>query len=645
MRIRFDLAPNEPHFRQDSRRTFKQLILTLVVGFGLLLTVCHAGTDPVSATNSPADPEYHGKLLSYWMENLYRYGFGGRQTNVEAEAALRQTGSKAVPLLVSWIAKPERGGWSAPDHAVEGFEVLGPAAKSAIPDLIKLIGQNRDYPERALLFIGKDAVPQLAERLVETLSDTNDPYYFTGIRMAVRTSSGFFVRDRILGVLNQLGTNAETALPALMRAVATNRQQLYYLRSASFIGGGFSQNPYHVLARVGQSHPEIVVPILLDEFSNSSLPQVETQRVVGITAAQKRGQIIAAMSVFGTNQAGVFMPVLLAALSDKTTNDWSRIQMGETLTDIGSNQPGVLIPVFLAALTNNANAEGIWCGLAGSLVKIARNQPDIVVPALVTVYTNSGIEVRSSLAGMLSVFGDKSRSMVPLIIRDSHSKELPNNRPGWKIALAVAAKRIAPENTNALSALLDDFVNCDGGTQQQRFRAFGGLGTNGMDAVPVMLKFLTNDTTQIRCDDIEALNAIGVKSDEYIHNLSQTVCDTNVFVSQYSQSALCSLAANSQLAFEATLKYAVSAHVDTDEVQKQAVYRLAEISEKNSKFLVSCLDNPDPAIRSGDLVVFFNVHRCVRESFDKLSVMSAKEPDAAIRTLADVVFHQQLRLQ
>jgi hypothetical protein len=235
--------------------------------------------------------------------------------------------------------------------------------------------------------------------------------------------------------------------------------------------------------------------------------------------------------------------------------------------------------------------------------------------------------------------------MVPLLIQDSHSKDLPINRPGWKIALAVAAKRIAPENTNALSALIDDLEKSDGGTQQQRFRAFGELGTNGMDAVPVMLKFLTNDITQVRCDDIEALNAIGAKSDEYIHDLSQTVGDTNVFVSQSSQSALCSLASNSQLAFEATLKYAVSAHVDRDEAQTQAIYRLAEISSKDPKFLVNCLDSPDPAIRSGDLVVFFNVHQCVRESFNKLFLMSAKEPDAAIRTLADVVFHIQLGLQ
>lgn len=530
------------------------------------------------------------------------------------------------------------------NYAVEAFQLLGPTAKAAVPDLIKAIGQNQNYPERALVVIGKDAVPQLADKLVETLSDTNNPYYFTGIRMAVRTSSGYFIGDRILGILNQLGTNAEAALPALIQTVMTNRQQIYYLMEGNWMGGGFYQNPYNVLARVGQNHPEVVVPILLNEFFNSSLPLTETQRAQAV-AQQKRNQIIGAMTAFGTNQAKFFMPVLIAALSDNTTNDDSRIQMAETLTEICSNQPDVLIPVFLAALTNNANDERIRCGLVGSLVKIARDQPDIVVPALIMVYTNSGIEVRSSLAGMLVDFGNRSRSMVPLLIQDSHSKDLPINRPGWKIALAVAAKKIAPENTNALSALIGDFESCDGGTQQQRFRAFGELGTNGMDAVPVMLKFLTNDATQIRCDDIGALNAIGVNSDEYIHNLSQIVGDTNVLVSQSSQSALCTLATNSQLAFEATLKYAVSAHVDRDEVQTQAIYRLAEISSKNPKFLVECLDNPDPAIRSGDLVVFFNVHQCVRESFDKLFLMSAKEPDAAIRTLADTVFHQQLGLQ
>ena len=175
------------------------------------------------------------------------------------------------------------------------ISVSGPTAKAAVPDLIKAIGQNQNYPERALVVIGKDAVPQLADKLVETLSDTNNPYYFTGIRMAVRTSSGYFIGDRILGVLNQLGTNAEVALPALIQTVMINRQQTYYLREGNWLGGGFYQNPYNVLAHVGQNHPEVVVPILLNEFFNSSLPlttsapalSARTRSVLGLTRSKR----------------------------------------------------------------------------------------------------------------------------------------------------------------------------------------------------------------------------------------------------------------------------------------------------------------------------------------------------------------------
>jgi HEAT repeat protein len=609
------------------------------------LTSCNAGEENVSATNSISDPQFHGQPLSYWLTHLYHYVGSAWTIDHDSEKAVLQIGSNAVPMLSSWITKPEGGGWGQPDHAVEAFQLLGPTAKAAVPDLIKAIGQNQNYPERALVYIGKDAVPLLADKLVETLSETNNPYYYTGIRMAVRTTNGFYIRDRILGVLARLGTNAEAALPALIQTVATNRHQPYYLREGNWMGGGFFQDPYNVLARVGQNQPEIVVPILLNEFSNSPWPMVETQRFAAAIETQRRNHIIQAMKVWGTNQAKAFMPVLIAALSDNRTNDWSRIQMGDTLTEIGSNQPAVLIPVFLAGLTNKANDEHIQCGLAGSLFKIARDQPDIVVPALITVYTNSGIEVRCSIAGMLATFGDKSRSMVPTLMQDSRSKELLINRPGWKIDLAVAAKKIAPENTNALSALIDDFDSCDGGTKQWRFRAFGELGTNAWEAVPTMLKFLTNDTTQIRCDAIGALDAIGVKSDEYIHILSQVVSATNVFVSQSAQSSLCSMAANSQPAFEAVLKYVISAPVDRDEVQIQAIWRLTELSRQNPKFLVNCLDSPDPAVRSGDLVVFYHLNKCVRESFGKLFMMSAKEPDAAIRTLADFVHKQQLGLQ
>ena len=298
-----------------------------------------------------------------------------------------------------------------------------------------------------------------------------------------------------------------------------------------------------------------------------------------------------------------------------------------------SSNPGIM-----------SHTQVIRCNIAEDLAKVGYNQPDIVVPALMAAYTNCTIEGRSSIAGLLAGFGDRSRSMVPLLMEDSRNLTFPINRLDWKIGLASAAKRIAPDVTNTLVPLIEDLGSADGGIQQRMIRAFGDLGTNGVDAVPALLRFLTNNATQIRCDAIEALDAIGVKSDEYICNLSRLVSDTNNFVAHYSQASLCTLAADSQLAFSTVLKDAISAHVEHD-VQEQAKWRLLDISRKSPKFLLNCLDNPDPAVRSGALVVFYPLNQCVRESFNKLSRMSHNDPDSVTRTLADIVYHSQLGLQ
>ena len=601
------------------------LMASAMLGSQCWLQPANAQASMNHATNAQPIPEYNGKPLTEWFKNLYRWEYSrGRVTNEEAMKVVVQLGTNALPQLLQWIAKPEGGGWSEPDYAVEGFEVLGPAAKPAVPDLIKLIGQNREYPERALVFIGKDAVPALADKLVETLSDTNNPYFFGGMREEIRHDSGFYIRGCILDVLNRIGTNAEAALPALIQTITTNQPTEF--------GGWFQPNPYTVFVNVGRNHQDVVIPVLLERFNNPNLPEF------------KHGQVADAMATFGTNQARVFMPVLIAALSANKTNDSSRIQVGAALAAIGYNQPDKLVPIFLAALTDKNNNEGIRCNIAGNLDRVAHNQPDVVVPALMAAYTNCSVEGRSSIAGLLAGFGDRARSMVPLLMADSRSHEIPGNRLDWKIGLASAAKKIAPDITNTLAPLIEDLGSNDDGIQQRMIRGLGALGTNGIDAVPALLNFLTNNATQIRCDAIEALDAIKVKSDTYIANLAHIVSDTNYFVAHDSQSSLCTLAADSQLAFNTVLKYAISAHIDND-VQEQAKWRLRDISRKNTKFLVNSLDNPDPAVRSGALVVFYHLNQCVRESFDKLFWMESHDPDSATRALADVVFHLQLGLQ
>jgi hypothetical protein len=79
--------------------------------------------------------------------------------------------------------------------------------------------------------------------------------------------------------------------------------------------------------------------------------------------------------------------------------------------------------------------------------------------------------------------------MVPLLKDDSRNLKFPLNRLDWKIGLASAAKRIAPDVTNTLGPLIGDLGSPDGGIQQRVIRALGNLGTNGVDAVPALLRF------------------------------------------------------------------------------------------------------------------------------------------------------------
>jgi hypothetical protein len=192
----------------------------------------------------------------------------------QAQGALNSIGPKAVPYLLEWIRQPTRygdGGKNYPGRALAGFKILGPKAKSAVPDLVKMIGQNDGFPERAFLAIGQDAIPALTNRLIETLSDTNYPF-FDGIRIEVRHDSGYYVRGCILQILDAMDTNAEPAIPALVKTVLADHS--WYFESLSV-----NPDSYAVLLNVGRNHPNIVLNALQQKETRTNLSSFERQRI------------------------------------------------------------------------------------------------------------------------------------------------------------------------------------------------------------------------------------------------------------------------------------------------------------------------------------------------------------------------------
>jgi HEAT repeat protein len=171
------------------------------------------------------EPSYGGLTLSEWLE-VHSGISSSSKTSAQAEDAIRHIGTEAVPYFIKWI-QSEPSEWATrlektrnivkvftfpdsrrmiqlrerPSYAVEGFKILGPQAKAAIPALTNFLngsGPNTRSAMFALAYIGKDSLPSLMPCL------TNQP-----------------ARIRLYAVESMplLGTNARPAVPTLLKAL------------------------------------------------------------------------------------------------------------------------------------------------------------------------------------------------------------------------------------------------------------------------------------------------------------------------------------------------------------------------------------------------------------------------------------------
>jgi HEAT repeat protein len=145
---------------------------------------------------SPSEPAYGGKPLSFWLEqycaNPARFpDFQPNAENQEAERAIRQIGTNALPQLLRMVSSPMDAGLRLRlvsflrEHSVRtsfsleygkewlgvgGFRALGREARPAIPLLVKMlpnehVSRGSTHRElivfQALLYIGADSIPAL----------------------------------------------------------------------------------------------------------------------------------------------------------------------------------------------------------------------------------------------------------------------------------------------------------------------------------------------------------------------------------------------------------------------------------------------------------------------------------------------------
>ena len=184
------------------------------------------------------EPRYGGHSLSYWVM-IYVEKHNDDAATKQADDAVRQIGTKAIPFLVQWIAEEPHGtniltairwpidwlrrtlnpdaNWSAqdklsfrPDAACRAFEVLSHQAIIPTPALVRILNHSRSEETAiraafALASLGKAGLLPLTEAL-------------TNSNPTVRTAAatGFW----------QLGANAKMSIPILIQTLDDKNERV-----------------------------------------------------------------------------------------------------------------------------------------------------------------------------------------------------------------------------------------------------------------------------------------------------------------------------------------------------------------------------------------------------------------------------------
>ncbi len=130
------------------------------------------------------EPTYDGRSLSQWLRDCDSVGSAKDR---RAREAIRGLGTNAIPFLIRllsahdsevtgllrrfvanqsaariWLPEPQK----RRNQALEGFAALGPLARPAIPELMRLVAELENQDARlAIGLIGREAAPPLTEML------------------------------------------------------------------------------------------------------------------------------------------------------------------------------------------------------------------------------------------------------------------------------------------------------------------------------------------------------------------------------------------------------------------------------------------------------------------------------------------------
>ncbi len=326
------MIPPPFHGRADScklpaMRTRRRILLLATVA---LLAVVFVLALVLTLSSSPPEPSYRGRKLSEWAQ---RSTSDSLESRAQAQIAIHQIGTNAIPNLLTWISY-ERPEWKTTwyprlnpllkrlnqnwvlrdkkddraENALFALSLLGPEAATAVNDLARLLNDPKapcsaDRAVRGLPALGEKAFPTLLAAL-------------TNSQARVRCGAVAGVQNLCeRGVVS--GTDTRLAVSGLIQCLKDKHKTV--VRFALY-----------ALANVKRA-PDLAVPALTDSLQDS-------RRYVPPAAALALGE-------FG-NEARPAVPALLNSLTK--TDAYLRVMASNALLKIApevfTNAPPATTP-------------------------------------------------------------------------------------------------------------------------------------------------------------------------------------------------------------------------------------------------------------------------------------------------------------
>ena len=456
------------------------------------------------------------------------------------------------------------------------LERIGPAAKSALPDLIKAL----DDPDKQVWANAFGAIAAIGPDAAEAIPR---------LMLAFDSSRGRDLRPRdkaqmLMRSANALACIGDAARPALIEALKANDTGMR-LGAAKALGGMGARSRDAIPALIenlGHADEELRSEVIETLALIGKDAVVPLSKSLGWPDARLRSGSARALGTVGTPAAEAG-PALLAQLQQEKENT-VRAAILTALPRVGLPQEQVVPPLVKAL--RNADKEIESAALNGLLA--IRPAEKVVVPALTAMLLDSqpGVSERAAIA--LGRFGPAARSAVPKLVALAPSHEV------YRSALTEIGGPAVPELLKQIEKVPAASLN----REHWVLKLLAGIGGAG---IPELTKALDSPAAPVRVAALGTLNELGEQAREVRRQVLALTTDADPFVRATALSALVSMAMDTG----GTLKKVEAAMRDSSPVVRlsgaTAAGALGPSARGLAASLTPLLDDADASVRAAAL--------------------------------------------